>query len=1076
MEKRCSSNQCFSRFIEREDKNFGRFMERGCLDDLLQATECLAPDCLNCSGKNCNNKRFPENRIMCKSCELGSCKSGAVDKICNQYIESEACFTFFGQENEVIFKECYADVPEETRKICDDPTDLSCSKCNGDLCNIDNKRRGSKCYKCEGLECLNPSLPDVVDCLSECYVGVNAKGETLRGCSNEIVNSTQCGGSDLTCFTCSDDHCNGIVFPTENRLTCVKCSSQDCVDSNTKSEYCEVLNPDEKCVSVFDESGIIVERGCSSAIQNSAPCTSNSSNCLKCDFDSCNVENSVNQKFHCVSCSSEDNSKCVSDPQSTQTVACTTNQCYSRLLDSDGTGQHIQRGCGEELTQCSGNSCQTCTGERCNSNAFPADRHSCYHCFGDHCAMGHLHEKFCTVYNQSNNECVTVYGTGEFELFKKFLKFKFLIDFISDDIVLYRECYVDAVAGTRDVCDDESDLTCTKCTGDYCNNDFKRRGIKCSKCEGLDCFSSHLPDTVDCLTGGCYVGLNAKGETKRDCASAVSNANSCVKNDTIDGTCLVCDDDNCNTIIYPFKNRLICKECLGETCEDQVLEEKYCEKVGTDETCVSVFNDSDYILERGCSSTVQSSKVCNASEPNCLKCSFNGCNIQSSKNELHHCVLCNSKNDPNCVTSSTAPSTKTCSTNLCYSKLLPAETGSVWQHVEKGCFSDLKNQSSCTGSSCSACQGDRCNNVLYPTDRISCLECRNDNCKSVSVPSSACELYNRQQQACVTVFNSNSEVFYRGCFSDAAPGTQEVCNDPSQILCTKCLSKDCNHDTVRRGKKCFKCQGIECFQPSHPADVVNCLSNCYMGINQAGQSVRDCASAITNTTACGTDDNGTNRCSVCSDDLCNGVQFPLANRLQCHKCNDENCEANDDNLDYCHNYGAQERCVTVFSPNSKVTERGCSSNLQNQRYCTQNYGSCLQCPSNGCNTVTSKVSRLCTICNSTTDPNCVINPTSATSKYCEKGCYTRLVNQTLVRDCAENLGETFECVAENNCLFCNDVDKCNVMNYPDNRKSCKTCTTLESCKNPTSKLCINYKPNDSCVTIFSGCELSFFTF
>lgn len=45
-DKRCLTDQCFSRLIERDDKHFGQLMERGCMADLLQSTECLEPDCV----------------------------------------------------------------------------------------------------------------------------------------------------------------------------------------------------------------------------------------------------------------------------------------------------------------------------------------------------------------------------------------------------------------------------------------------------------------------------------------------------------------------------------------------------------------------------------------------------------------------------------------------------------------------------------------------------------------------------------------------------------------------------------------------------------------------------------------------------------------------------------------------------------------------------------------------------------------------------------------------------------------------------------------------------------------------
>ena len=623
------------------------------------------------------------------------------------------------------------------------------------------------------------------------------------------------------------------------------------------------------------------------------------------------------------------------------------------------------------------------------------------------------------------------------------------------------------------LCNDVTDLTCSKCTGKLCNNDLKRRGTKCLKCEGLECFGANDPSNfVNCVTGGCYVGLDANGDLLRNCASSVIGSSSCASNDTAIGKCLICHDDFCNGITYPMINRLSCFECLGESCEEMSLEYKFCERIHSNEACVSIFDDSGKVLERGCSSTVQQSAACNSSNPNCIKCGFNRCNTHQSTQEVYYCVSCNSKDDPNCVTNITSPLTKSCRSNQCYSRLLSLSSASVWDQVEKGCVSDLSDPASCTGSSCAACIGDRCNNVPYPSDRISCLSCLNEECKQATIPSISCAKYNRTRQGCITLFNSNNEVNFRGCYLDAANGTQAVCDDTSQLICTKCSTKNCNQNTSRRGRKCYKCKGLECFKPTYPADVVDCLSNCYMGIDEHGESVRDCSNAITNTT-CGVDDNGSNRCNVCSNDLCNGIPFPLTNRLQCHTCNDENCEASDDNLEFCERYQAQERCVTVFSRGDKVVERGCSSSLQNQRYCDQNYANCLQCPSSGCNSLTSKVSRLCAVCNSTNDPNCVINPTATTTtRVCSKGCYTRLVNEVLMRGCLEDLEETFQCNEGNKCKYCNDIDKCNVESYPANRKSCYTCFNAAECKYPVPELCINYAENESCASIFSGCKMA----
>ena len=606
----------------------------------------------------------------------------------------------------------------------------------------------------------------------------------------------------------------------------------------------------------------------------------------------------------------------------------------------------------------------------------------------------------------------------------------------------------------------------------HCNNDTIRRGTRCLKCDGIDCFNANeQADSIDCEAGGCYVGLNANGDLKRDCAAAVTNSSRCAKSDTENNNCLVCSGDHCNAITYPIRNRLICKECLGESCDDNVLEDKYCERINSNERCVTVFNNADKILERGCSSTVQNTAVCSASNANCVKCAFNRCNVQNSKIELNHCVSCDSRDDPNCVQYSSGASTKTCASNRCYSRLLPISSGSLWQYVQKGCATDLGSSVNCTGASCATCTGDRCNNILYPVERISCHTCRNDECKNEVIPSNICRLHNSVSQACITLFNTKGEVSYRGCYSDAAAGTREVCDDRSQLLCTKCSGNSCNTANKWRGQRCFKCQGLDCFNANFPGDVVDCLSSCYVGINQQGETVRGCSSSFTNTNTCGADDDGINRCTVCNDDLCNGIHFPMTNRLQCQLCSGDDCEVSGEVINHCERYHGQERCVTVFSQDDRVIERGCSSSLRNQLYCNQNYENCLQCPSDACNSVTSKTSHLCVDCSSASDPNCVLNPAVVVSaKYCKKGCYSRLVGQTLHRGCYDDLATNFACVAENNCKFCNDIDKCNVEVYPSDRRSCKTCVGA-GCNNASSQMCINYKSGDSCVTIFNQCEL-----
>lgn len=245
--------------------------------------------------------------------------------------------------------------------------------------------------------------------MSGCFVGMNGNGEPWRDCADAVESSANCGVTDLTCLTCDSDYCNAVVYPEVGRLNCIKCLNNDCETLNTKTEFCERLHVDERCVTVFGESNSVIERGCSSTIQNSALCTDRE-NCLMCNANECNQ---ATQKYLCLSCNTNVDQKCATEPMKLQTEICGTNQCYSRLLGLSGTGQHLERGCLANIGECTGSDCSLCTGKNCNSNIFPTDRHKCYQCVGDDCASGVLQEKQCAVYNRNNKNCVTIFGTGQ---------------------------------------------------------------------------------------------------------------------------------------------------------------------------------------------------------------------------------------------------------------------------------------------------------------------------------------------------------------------------------------------------------------------------------------------------------------------------------------------------------------------------------------------------------------------------------------------------------------------------------------------------------------------------------------
>jgi hypothetical protein len=1027
-EVRCQSSSCYTKLIEFGD--FGQHLERGCFTSDVDCTN--SNTCVSCQGKSCNNNLFPSQRISCHYCAYGDCDGNLKSKTCNKYVSDETCLTFYGENNEVIYRDCYADSPETTRAICDSNS-IECSKCTGSFCNKDTQRKGTKCFKCEGISCFNPSLADVVDCAGGCYVGVNSQGQTIRDCKG----TRTC--TDSSCMTCNDDFCNAIVHPITNRLSCLKCIREGCINDNLDAlpEFCEVFSSQETCVSIFGSSNTVIERGCASAVENRQKCTDNPASCVNCRFNNCNTQTTLAETNYCVACNSAYDDNCITTTTSPRLKACSTNSCYSRLVGT-GTWKNVEKGCSTDLTtQCTGANCNTCTGDLCNNIVYPTDRYTCNYCVGADCRSSlTTRVKYCNAYNNLNQACITFFD--------------------ENNEVNYRDCYSDAAEGTQNVCDG-NELMCTKCVnGMNCNTDTTRRGVKCFKCEGVDCFKqvNYPADVIDC-TSSCYVGINSQGQTVRDCTgSRICNST--------DATCLTCNSDFCNDIAHPVNNRLSCLKCKGDDCNMNTLNafSELCEIFSPQETCVSIFGSLNNVIERGCASAVENRQKCTDNPASCVNCRFNNCNTQTSLAETNYCVACNSAYDDNCITTTTSPRLKACSTNSCYSRLVGTGT---WKNVEKGCSTDLTTQ--CTGGNCNTCTGDLCNNVVYPTDRYTCNYCVGADCQSNSTTRvKYCKNYSSQNQACITFFDEKNEVNYRDCYSDAAEGTQKVC-DGNELMCTKCASgKNCNTDTTRRGVKCFKCEGVECFrQVNFPADVIDCTLKCYVGVNQNGTSIRGCTS----------DDKNQNLAiiSTCENDYCNGIEYPLENRLSCYKCIGSECAATTN--DYCEYYG-NEHCVTVFDKSSRVIERGCSMSIKNKKYCDQNYQSCKQCSTNDCNDITSiKVN--CISCNSATNPNCVTNPASvSTIAQCDEGCYTKIIGEDLVRGCLENLAGA-SCTENEMCGKCSQLDKCNSQLFPSNRLSCLSCNNA-ICNETTSSLCIKYKNDDNCVTLFDGCELIFKVF
>lgn len=317
----------------------------------------------------------------------------------------------------------------------------------------------------------------------------------VRDCASNIADSNKCSSinsGQTDCLLCSGDYCNGDIFPTNNRLQCKTChEAAECGLALSVSSICPIYSASEKCVSVFDTTvDQVVERGCLSSLgsQSLQTCATAGPNCVQCSFNDCNVEVSKLKTFHCYNCDSTTDALCISSPNSL--ISCETNECYSSLVEGTALGMPMKRGCLADNPVCTSPSCLSCSGEYCNTGVFPIDRLKCFSCANDECLSATVPEKLCKLYNNVNQNCITFYS--------------------EDNSVIYRDCYTDAPSATRTICDDQSEIGCTKCSGPLCNRDAVRRGNICIKCSGLACYKPDIPaDTVNCLSS-CYVGVNGK--------------------------------------------------------------------------------------------------------------------------------------------------------------------------------------------------------------------------------------------------------------------------------------------------------------------------------------------------------------------------------------------------------------------------------------------------------------------------------------------------------------------------------------------------------------------------------------
>lgn len=252
------------------------YVERRCADSIDMASYCEPedPKCDTCSdGVLCNIRAVVNT---CKRCDsISQCKeyNNPIQPCSLKYAghsNFSECYVKI-EKDQVTAKGCFNDLTKADQDKCRKGDD-DCQICSGTNCNSKSKFK-QECYSCDGSKdskCANSGNETTIQCpnySSSCFVGVDAKGITHRGCSsNEDDDKKYTREYEL----CYKDKCNDYPSP-HNQLHCYQCDG------------------DENCENIFiaDDTTSIASTACANNNKNENKCFAYVTNGMIIDFFQC---------------------------------------------------------------------------------------------------------------------------------------------------------------------------------------------------------------------------------------------------------------------------------------------------------------------------------------------------------------------------------------------------------------------------------------------------------------------------------------------------------------------------------------------------------------------------------------------------------------------------------------------------------------------------------------------------------------------------------------------------------------------------------------------------------------------
>ncbi|KAL7738265.1 hypothetical protein ACLKA6_006596 [Drosophila palustris] len=779
----------------------GAVIRRGCEDEIERDQEISTycgtntANCPVCKSNNCNNATEVSQYKSCIYCDSYKDLSCLWEPTSSKHKRRQcqgSCMTALHGAEESgwdLTRTCLDDKETVDQESCLAGKDSNCVACLGDACNVQTlPAERLSCYHCENGDCEVPTtkLCDVYKPDDSCFLWIDNQNSIYQlGCLSSFRNQdAESVIKTKRISVCQGNNCNTPQLPAS--VKCAVCDSRvnaTCATAPLAVDHFEICSqlPHTHCVTQLDKEGATI-RGCLFDVPQAeyAACLLGTDpNCQVCQEGGCNREIFPADRQRCYSCSSEDDSKCESDPSQTSVCAWVsdTEKCQTHLENNVTT-----RGCSSSV-RCDTNdyrNCRNCVGSGCNSidlaNRKDDGQHGwfqplplkCHTCEGEHCHSSVGPAAQCTL--NVEQDCKTV-----FELDGETVRRRGCADDVDD----YEDLY----------CRQHPEL-CFTCKSNECNDAWKVADYtSCLYCnsetEG-QCVT--YPQSTDVATrqcqGKCLVALLDNKQLVRSCLDdkEVLDRATCTS-DASGKNCATCEDGKCNTFSFP-SDRLSCHVCTGSGCSSSHA--ALCLAYDDHDFCFAKYKDGAVEL-MGCASSQNETDLEQWRLSNVLyECRSEDCNDLSRLPASGVCIECDSSKTPNCAQSPKDVDT----TVTCHAPLSDCVTRLENGHTVRGCLSSLSSAdgNACVANgTCAACTGDKCNTEVFPADRRKCHICNsvaNSDCANDPNHLAICPVY-AAHDTCVTAFGSD-KFLQRGC------GSQLECEIDDKDHCQVCDTDGCN--------------------------------------------------------------------------------------------------------------------------------------------------------------------------------------------------------------------------------------------------------------------------------------------